>query len=82
MLVKHTENAKSANFGNLNFLIFWWVELLMKISGRVRRQRDVEKWNMLGRIRSEYDGYICDGKVQNITGNALVPDFATCFTRI
>ena len=66
-------------FENWNLLVFFWVEHVWN-SGRVRRRRDADKWNMLGMIRMWSERGKCDGKVQNIKGNALVPDFATCLS--
>ncbi len=45
-------------------------------SDRVRRQRDVDKLNVSGMIRMWSERGTCDGKVENIKGNALVTDFA------
>ena len=58
----------------INFIFFLWVEHVWN-SGRVRRQRDVDKLNMSKMIRMWIERGKCDGKGENIKGNALVPDF-------
>ena len=63
------------------FYFFLWVEHVWN-SGRVRRQRDVNKLNMSKMIKMWIERGKCDGKGENIKGNALVPDLLTYFTRI
>ena len=49
-------------------------------SGRVRRQREVNKLNMSKMIRMWSGRGKCDGKGENIKGNALLADFTHFFT--
>ena len=46
----------------------------------MRRQRDVNKLNMLKMIRMWSEGGKRDGKGENIKGNALLADFAQNLT--
>ena len=73
-----TEHRRLKKSGSLEFIInfiFLWVEHVWS-SGRVRRQRHVNKLNMSEMIRVWSERGKCDGEGENIKGNALVPDFA------
>ena len=67
-------------FGSLSFFDFFlWVEHVWS-SGRVRRQRDVNKLNMSKMIRMWIERGKRDGKGENIKGNALLADFTHFLT--
>ena len=61
------------------FYFFLWVEHVWS-SGRVRRQRDVNKLNVSEMVRMLSEGGQRDGKGENIKGNALLADFAQNLT--
>ena len=46
----------------------------------MRRQRDVNELNMSKMIKMWSEGGKCDGKGENIKGNALVPDLRNYLT--
>ena len=59
------------------FGFFLWVELFQR-SDLARRRRDVKWWKVVerrGRGRMCCETGQSSGKVENIKGNALVPDF-------
>ena len=71
------QNLERCNF--LSIVFFLWVEHVWS-SGRVRRQRDVNKLNMSKMIKMWIERGKCDGKGENIKGNALLADFTHFLT--